>query len=139
MLELSKGNTGSAIENFKTAMLQTLSNNETYKDLDSKMSLYKMNEEVIFKALFIDPMGNKKIINSNGSIVNYNNIPKSITDIEYLVDKNDVVKETGNSGTKHYIEYLKKRVLQVGSKSKDNTTFAKGLNKVFNTTDFKPE
>ena len=40
MLELSKGNTGSAIENFKSAMLTTLSNNETYQEIDTKMSLF---------------------------------------------------------------------------------------------------
>ena len=40
MLELSKGNTGSAIENFKSAMLSTLSKNETYKEIDTKMSLF---------------------------------------------------------------------------------------------------
>lgn len=138
MIEVSKGNTGSAIDNFKSAMLQTLSKNETYKEIDSKMSLY-VNEVEIYKATFTDTMGNKKIIKSDGSIVNTNNIPKSITDINYLVNKSDVEKETGNTGTKQYKLYLNKRILQAVSKSKNNATFAKELNNIFKTKVFNPE
>lgn len=66
MLELSKGNTGSAIENFKLAMLSTLSKNETYQEIDNKMSLY-VNEAKTRVNLTKQELNNAiKIFNTKG-------------------------------------------------------------------------
>jgi hypothetical protein len=97
--------------------------------------LLKENKNVLY-AWFADPMGNAKYVNSEGKVVNANRIPKSITDLDYLVSKIDVTNETGNSGTAHYTKYLKKRIEQAAKKSKNNKEFAKNLNNIFKTNIF---
>lgn len=92
-----------------------------------------LNEEKEFEVYFTDPMGNEHRLTSKGRLVNEHGVPKGISAIQYMVSQSDVTDETdetGNSGTKHYNEYLMKRVNQATKKSTDNESFAKELNKI---------
>ena len=101
------------------------------------LSEKELNEAELYKVEFTDSMSNEKILSSNGKIVNASGVSKSITDLSYIVNKSEVTKETGNSGDKHYTEYLMKRIKEAASKSKNNESFAKELNKIFKVNMFK--
>lgn len=91
MLELSKGNTGSAIENFKTAMLSTLSKNETYREIDTKMSLY-VNEAKPIKVDGKDLDWNKLRSNYKNKHFKYNGTVEDLKDgVTIMFDKNFII------------------------------------------------
>lgn len=95
-----------------------------------------LREGELYKVVFTDPMGNKSILSSLCRITNDSGVSVSINELDYIVNKSDVTAETGNSGDKHYSEYLTKRIKIAASKSKNNDSFAKELNKIFKVNIF---
>jgi len=87
-------------------------------------------------AWITDPSGNERRVSSNMTMTNERGLSLAITNLQYLLSKADVTKETGNSGTKHYHQYMKTRWDEVVKKSKNNKDFAKNLNKAFGITKF---
>jgi hypothetical protein len=99
-------------------------------------SIQELNEADVLYAWYTDPMGNKQRFSSKGGILNSHGVSKGITSIQYIINKRDVTAETGNSGTKHYTQFIKTRLEAVNKKAKNNKSFAKEMNKAFNTDIF---
>ena len=67
---------------------------------------------------------------------NHSSVALAITNLQWMVKREDVQAETGNVGTANYRKYFKKRFHAARAKSKNPKEFAKNLNKEFGVTNF---
>lgn len=85
---------------------------------------------------WIDAQGNLKRVSSDFTMTNPAGVSLAVTNLQWLVSQVNVQTETGNSGTKHYYEYMKARFIAASAKAKNNKEFSDNLNKLFGTNKF---
>ena len=106
---------------------------------DSEIINKVFNEEAqqIFKAYFQDTNGNEYKLSSKGLLLSkHTKIPHNLSRIGYMVSQGKVKEEEGNTGTKHYVSFIKKRIAQAAKEANDDKSFASKLNIIFNRKDF---
>jgi len=100
------------------------------------MNFRDLIESATMYAWFKAPQGHAERVSSNITMTNDKNVGLAISNMQWMLDADDVKKETGNTGTANYDKYIKTRFEKVIKKSKNNKEFAKNLNTIFNVKNF---
>ena len=80
-----------------------------------------------------------KIFSNKRMRSNHSRVSLSITNLEWMLNRQDIMKEQGNIGTSQVSAYMRKRIDAAADKSKNNKAFAKNLNKEFKVNYFTSE
>ncbi len=88
---------------------------------------------------WVNGLRNNYRVSSAFTMTNKSGVSLAATNLQWLVKKPDVTAETGNSGTKNYYEYMKKRFVMASATAKNNKEFAENLNYQFGTSRFTDE